>query len=118
VKGYESYGAVAKTYSKLKEAENRAKATDFYVSIQVAGTPDDCLEQIAELTRLTGLDHLTAEFSFGGMPAEDAEVNLRLFADRVMPILQRDPAFRGGGEPQALKPEDVVAKKENIFAPA
>ena len=67
---------------------------------------------------LTGLDHLTAEFSFGGMPAEDAEVNLRLFADRVMPILQRDPAFRGGGEPQALKPEDVVAKKENIFAPA
>ena len=118
VKGYESYGAVAKTYSKLKETENRAKATDFYVSIQVAGTPDDCLEQIAELTRLTGLDHLTAEFSFGGMPAEDAEVNLRLFADRVMPILQRDPAFRGGGEPQAVVVDASKAEAKNIFAPA
>ncbi len=118
VKGYESYGSMAKTYSKLKEAEHRAKATDFYVSIQVTGTPEDCLEQIAELTRLTGLDHLTAEFSFGGMPAEDAEVNLRLFADRVMPILQRDPAFRGGGEPQAIVAPALVSKSPDLFAPA
>lgn len=119
VKGYEAYAAVGKTYAKLKEDKHRAKATDFYVSIQITGTPEDCLEQIAELTRLTGLDHLTAELSFGGMPAEDAELNLRLFADRVMPVLQRDPAFRGGGEPQAALPADLPAKgKKDIFAPA
>jgi alkanesulfonate monooxygenase SsuD/methylene tetrahydromethanopterin reductase-like flavin-dependent oxidoreductase (luciferase family) len=118
VKGYESYGAMAKTYSKLKEAEHRAKATDFYVSIQVHGTPDDCLEQIAELTRLTGLDHLTAEFSFGGMPAEDAQLNLRLFADTVMPTLQRDPAFKGGGEPQAVVAQAAATKTKDLFAPA
>jgi alkanesulfonate monooxygenase SsuD/methylene tetrahydromethanopterin reductase-like flavin-dependent oxidoreductase (luciferase family) len=118
VKGYESYGAMAKTYSKLKEAEHRAKATDFYVSIQVHGTPDDCLEQIAELTRLTGLDHLTAEFSFGGMPAEDAQLNLRLFADTVMPTLQRDPAFKGGGEPQATIADAAATKTKDLFAPA
>ncbi len=120
VKGYESYAAVGKTYAKLKEDSHRAKATEFYVSIQVSGTAEDCLEQIAELTRLTGLDHLTAEFSFGGMPAEDAEVNMRLFADRVMPVLQHDPAFRGGDEPQAPVPENllVTPKPAGIFAPA
>ena len=71
----------------------RQKATEFYIKIQVVGTPDDCLQQLAELHRLTGLDHLVTEFAFGGMPHEESELNMRLFADRVMPMLQRDPAF-------------------------
>ena len=75
------------------------KATDFYVSIQIVGTPDDCLEKIAELQRLTGLDHLVTEYSFGAMPHEEAELNMRLFADKVLPMLQRDPAFAGTGVP-------------------
>jgi alkanesulfonate monooxygenase SsuD/methylene tetrahydromethanopterin reductase-like flavin-dependent oxidoreductase (luciferase family) len=54
VKGYESYGKLAKTYTKMKDETFRAKATDFYVSIQIVGTPDDCIQQIAELRRLTG----------------------------------------------------------------
>ena len=58
VKGYESYGATAKTYAKMKDANFRQKAADFYVKIQIVGTPDDCLQQLAELRRLTGLDHL------------------------------------------------------------
>src|ERR1700761_4967121 len=49
VKGYESYGKMAKTYSKMKEEANREKATRFYVSIQITGTPEHCIEQIAEL---------------------------------------------------------------------
>ena len=119
VKGYESYGKMAKTYAKIGEsAETRQKATDFYVSIQIVGTPQDCLDQIAELTRLTGLDHLVTEYSFGAMPHEEAEVNMRLFADRVLPILQRDPAFAGGGAPQTptMLPDGVA--KERVFAPA
>ena len=85
MKGYESYGQTAKTYAKMKDETFRQKATDFYVKIQVVGTPDDCLQQLAELQRLTGLDHLVTEFSFGGMPHHEAELNMRLFADRVMP---------------------------------
>jgi alkanesulfonate monooxygenase SsuD/methylene tetrahydromethanopterin reductase-like flavin-dependent oxidoreductase (luciferase family) len=116
VKGYESYGKMAKTYAKINEsAESRQKATDFYVSIQIAGTPQDCLDKIAELQRLTGLDHLVTEYSFGAMPHEKAEVNMRLFADRCLPILQRDPAFAGGGPPAIAKP---ASAKENLFAPA
>ncbi len=93
VKGYEFYGRMAKTYAKMKDEGFRKQATDFYVKIQVVGTPDDCLQQLAELRRLTGLDHLVTEFGYGGMPHEDAELNMRLFADRVVPVLQRDPAF-------------------------
>jgi alkanesulfonate monooxygenase SsuD/methylene tetrahydromethanopterin reductase-like flavin-dependent oxidoreductase (luciferase family) len=118
VKGYEFYGNMAKTYAKMKDEGYRRKATDFYVKIQVVGTPDDCLEQIAELHRLTGVDHLVTEFGYGGMPHEQAELNMRLFAERVMPRLQRDPAFAGAaslaGAPRAT---DTVGGP-GIFAPA
>ncbi len=44
VKGYESYGKMAKTYARLQSEEERARATEFYVKIQIVGTPQDCLE--------------------------------------------------------------------------
>ena len=117
VKGYESYGKMARTYAKINEsAESRDKATDFYVSIQIVGTPGDCLEKIGELQRLTGLDHLVTEFSFGGIPHEEAECNMRLFADRVLPVLQRDPAFAAPLLP-AMTPA-AAASAERLFAPA
>jgi len=118
VKGYESYGKMAKTYAKINEsADTRQKATDFYVSIQIVGTPGDCLDKIRELQRCTGMDHLVTEFSFGGLPHEEAEVNMRLFADKVMPILQRDAAFAA---PQSAAGLSVLTSGENerLFAPA
>jgi len=118
VKGYETYGKMARTYAKIGEsAETRKKATDFYVSIQIVGTPNDCLDKIGELQRLTGLDHLVTEYSFGAMPHEEAEINMRLFADRVLPVLQRDSAFVGSGLPEAAS-IPAAAAKENLFAPA
>src|ERR1700676_4968447 len=114
VKGYETYGKMARTYAKIGEsAETRQKATDFYVSIQIVGTPNDCLDKIGELQRLTGLDHLVTEYSFGAMPHEEAEINMRLFADRVLPVLQRDPAFTGGGLPESTSSPSAAAK-ENL----
>jgi len=117
VKGYEFYGKMAKTYSKMKDATFREKATEFYIKIQIVGTPDDCLQQLAELRRLTGVDHLVTEFAFGGMPHEEVLVNMRLFADRVMPALQRDFAFVGpaaGGLAEAV----ITPCAEGVFAPA
>ena len=78
VKGYEFYGRMAKTYSKFHDPQFRAKATDFYIKLQVVGTPDDCLEQIAHLRKVTGMNHLITEFGFGGLPREEAELNRRL----------------------------------------
>jgi alkanesulfonate monooxygenase SsuD/methylene tetrahydromethanopterin reductase-like flavin-dependent oxidoreductase (luciferase family) len=119
VKGYEFYGKMAKTYAKMKEDDYRRNATEFYVKIQVSGTPEDCLQQIAELQRLTGLDHLVTELAFGGMPQEEAELNMRLFAERVMPVLQRDPAFaQPGGERSLGAPAHSATGADGIFAPA
>jgi alkanesulfonate monooxygenase SsuD/methylene tetrahydromethanopterin reductase-like flavin-dependent oxidoreductase (luciferase family) len=117
VKGYEFYGKMAKTYSKMKDPAFRQKATDFYVKIQVVGTPDDCIQQVAELQRLTGTDHLVTEFGYGGMPHEEAELNMRLFADRVMPVLQRDAAFAGQA-PAAATPGTESPRAHGVFAPA
>lgn len=117
VKGYEFYGKMAKTYSKMKDDDFRQKATDFYVKIQIVGTPDDCIQQIGELQRLTGLDHLVTEFSFGGMPHEDSEINMRLFADRVLPVLQRDAAFATPTAPAAAA-APAEPSQEGVFAPA
>lgn len=116
VKGYESYEALAKTYSKLKDPVARRKATDFYVSIQITGTPADCLEKIAELHRVANLEHLICEFAWGGLPHHMAETNMRLFASDVLPVLQRDPAYalrRSTAEPLRKGPAH-----ENMFAPA
>lgn len=115
VKGYESYEKVGVTYAKMKEPSRRAKATDFYVSIQVVGTPDDCVGKIAELQSLTGLDHLITEFSFGGMPHEAAECSMRLFAERVLPVLQHDQKFAAPPPVRALVSE---SGQEGVFAPA
>ncbi len=113
VKGYESYGATAKTYAKMKDPEVRKKMTDFYVSIQIVGAPDDCIQQMGELQRLTGSDHMVCDFSYGGMPHHEGELNMRAFAKDVMPTLQRDVAFAG---PSTL--ERQRAGNSDVFAPA
>ena len=113
---------MARTYAKINEdAASRQKATDFYVGIQIVGTPKDCLDKIAELQRATGMDHLVTEYSFGSMPHEAAELNMRLFADRVLPVLQRDPAFAGTGIPDVAASPAAAAKepaRADVFAPA
>jgi hypothetical protein len=109
---------MTKTYSKMKDPSFREKATDFYVKIQVVGTPDDCLQQLAELRRLTGLDHLVTEFGFGGMPHEQAELSMRLFADRVAPVLQRDPAFGDAATITAPGTGATADRSSDVFAPA
>ena len=117
VKGYEAYGKTAKTYAKLKDPANLKKATEFYVSIQIVGTPDDCLQQIGELQKVTGMEHLVAEFSFGNLPHHEAERNIRLFADRVLPSLQHDAAYAGPKGAAAAAPPKRAAQGD-IFAPA
>src|SRR5947208_13348416 len=113
VKGYETYGKMAKTYARLQSPEERVRATEFYVKIQIVGTPEDCIQQIAELQRVTGTDHVVTEFSFGGIPHDDAEKNMRLFASRVLPVLQNDSAFAAPPAPVAHG-----AANSDLFAPA
>jgi hypothetical protein len=68
----------------------------------VAGPPErkrarirGLLSPNPKIDQATGLTHLVGEFGYGGMPNEEAQLNLRLFADRVLPTLQRDAGFAG-----------------------
>jgi hypothetical protein len=55
----------------------------------VWGTPAQCYEKILDIHARTGNSHYVGVFSYAGMPYEDAERNMRLFAREVMPALQK-----------------------------
>jgi alkanesulfonate monooxygenase SsuD/methylene tetrahydromethanopterin reductase-like flavin-dependent oxidoreductase (luciferase family) len=112
VKGYETYGKMAKTYARLQSPEERVRATEFYVKIQIVGTPDDCIEQIAELQRVTGTDHVVTEFSFGGIPHDEAEKEHAPFCEpRVARIAARQPlcCSAAAGKSEATTSPDLFA---------
>jgi alkanesulfonate monooxygenase SsuD/methylene tetrahydromethanopterin reductase-like flavin-dependent oxidoreductase (luciferase family) len=84
-KGYEYY---AKMADKIHTYGDE-KVIDFFVDLQVWGTPEQCYEKILDIRRRVGNDHFVGVFSYAGMPAAEAERNMRLFAKEVMPALQR-----------------------------
>jgi len=88
-KGYETYGAMVDHINKNMEDTIR-----FFMSIQIYGTPEQCLERIKDFTARTGAGAYNGVFSYGGMPYADVEKSLRLFAKDVLPELHKMP-----GEP-------------------
>jgi alkanesulfonate monooxygenase SsuD/methylene tetrahydromethanopterin reductase-like flavin-dependent oxidoreductase (luciferase family) len=86
MKGYEMYGALQ---GKMREPGGAKQMTDFFASLHPWGTPEQVHAKILEIQRLTGAEGFVALFSYGGMPYELAERNMRLFAKTVMPQLKR-----------------------------
>jgi len=84
-KGYEYYGK----FSEKIETYGADGVIDFFVDLQVAGTPAQCYEKILDIRRRVGNDHFVGVFSYAGMPYDEAERNIRLFAKDVMPALQK-----------------------------
>ena len=85
LKGYEMYGALQ---SKMREDGGAQRMSDFFVDLHPWGTPEQVHAKILEIQRLTGAEGFVALFSYGGMPYELAERNMRLFAKTVMPELK------------------------------
>ncbi len=83
--GYEFHGQL---YDLITAPGGYERSTDFFVDLQVWGTPDQVLEKIEAIQQNTYNDGYMGVFSYAGMPADEAERNARLFADRVMPELQ------------------------------
>ena len=85
-KGYESYAEM----QKHATAEGGADAmTEFFMGLQIWGTPEQCYEKVMDRTKRTGAEAFTGVFSFAGMPYDLAEANMRLFASDVMPELRK-----------------------------
>jgi len=84
-KGYEYYGKMAEKIAQY----GIDTVVDYFMNLQVWGTPAQCYEKILDIHARTGMSHYVGVFSYAGMPYEDAERNLRLFAREVMPALQK-----------------------------
>jgi alkanesulfonate monooxygenase SsuD/methylene tetrahydromethanopterin reductase-like flavin-dependent oxidoreductase (luciferase family) len=84
-KGYEHYatGAAALRQHGLDPGR------EAFAKLQLAGTPDEVAEQIAERAPRLGVESFLAVCSYGTMPPEEAERNLRCFAADVLPQLQQ-----------------------------
>lgn len=95
VKDFEFHARFEKTFGKLtNDAAAQAKALDYFMKLHVVGTPRECLEQIEAIYRKMGMEHFGFTFSFGGMPRAEVERGMRLFADRILPVLHHDPLFK------------------------
>jgi alkanesulfonate monooxygenase SsuD/methylene tetrahydromethanopterin reductase-like flavin-dependent oxidoreductase (luciferase family) len=83
-KGYEYYGALTK-YLDKRGADGAA--ADFAM-LHPWGTPEQVIEKIMNIHEMVGNNGYMAVLSFSGMPYDEAERNMRLFADKVLPALK------------------------------
>jgi len=83
-KGYEYYGRFADNIQK----NGPDAAIEFFLNIQTWGTPEMCVERIVDNAKRIGAETYVGVFSYAGMPWDEAERNLRLFSETVMPKLQ------------------------------
>ena len=84
-RGYEYY---AKMNEKLAVYGDE-KAIEFFVNLQVFGTPEQVYDKIMAIHRQTNNSAYVGVFSFAGMPHEEAARNMRMFAATVMPELRK-----------------------------
>lgn len=85
MKGYEYY---AKFRENLLKAGPDG-ATEFFMNLQVWGTPEMCYEKIVRTADTIGADGFNGVFSYAGMPHEESVRNATLFAEKVMPELKK-----------------------------
>ena len=88
-KGYEYYGK----FTEKIEQYGTQDVKDFFLDLQVWGTPDQCYDKIISTRDRVGSDSFLAAFSFGAMPYEEVEKSMRLFAKKVLPRLKELPGI-------------------------
>ena len=94
-KGYEYYDRMA----DILRQGGTDPAIEFFLNLQIWGTPKQCLERIRETTARVGAETFVAVFRYAGMPIAEAERNYHLFARAILPELKRDGASRPGPRP-------------------
>ena len=81
LKGYEFY---SRMHHHIDKRTPEGAAADF-VRLMPFGTPDQVIEKLAFIRDTIDAQGTMGHFAYGGMPYEEAERNLKLFADKVMP---------------------------------
>ncbi|HEY8514788.1 MAG TPA: LLM class flavin-dependent oxidoreductase [Candidatus Binatia bacterium] len=97
IKGYESYARL----QEIIRSGGADALTEFFLSLQVWGTPEQCYERVLENRQRTGSESFVAAFSYAGMPHEEAVRSMRLFAREVLPELKAVPPLAQQAEATA-----------------
>jgi alkanesulfonate monooxygenase SsuD/methylene tetrahydromethanopterin reductase-like flavin-dependent oxidoreductase (luciferase family) len=84
VKGYDHYATAGELFNQVG-LETSAKV---YCSVQTWGTPQMILEKLRARRERIGDFELNLIANYGGMPFEEAERSVRLFAKEVLPEVQ------------------------------
>ena len=83
-KGYEFYENLHKHIAKRSDD---GAAADF-VRLMPFGTPEQVVEKVEFIHNTIGARGVMTHFAYGGMPYDEANRNMRLFVDRVLPELK------------------------------
>ena len=84
-RGYESY---RRMHELVASEDGVDKMVEFFLDLQVWGTPEQCYHKTLDIQKRIGNDHFIGVFSYAGMDAEEARRNMTLFAKTVRPELQ------------------------------
>ncbi len=84
IEGYEYYAGLARNIAK----HGLEKFNGFLADLQVWGTPEQVVAKILENVEKCNAGALIIQPRFGGMEADVAEKNYRLFVERVLPVLK------------------------------
>ncbi len=109
-KGYEYY----KVLKEAIESEGLDAMSEFFMSLQVWGTPEQCYEKIKDIHGRTDCCGFTGIFSYAGMNAQTAQGNMELFAREVLPELKQlgqSPLFdrEVDGPPEFMRKDSKAA---------
>ncbi|OBI72848.1 LLM class flavin-dependent oxidoreductase [Mycobacterium asiaticum] len=111
VKGYEAYAAREATATAVLassvsgDAKGPSKTPGYHASNLLIGTPEEIFTRIKAAQEACSFCELTIVPQFGTMPYEDAMASTRLFANEVLPAVQKMDAPL---HPAAL-PENALA---------
>ncbi len=70
------------------------KLCSMYLDVNVWGTPEQIIERLHARREVVGEHDLTCCFRFAGLPYAEAEASMRLFARKVLPVVQSDLVTR------------------------
>ena len=87
LKGYEDYAAGTATGSGGIPTADDMRSS--HRNNQVIGTPDECIDKIREFQRLTDAQEFVYICQFGGMPMDRAKQSMKLFSEKVLPVVRQ-----------------------------
>ncbi len=82
---YDFYHEAAKSARAIGD-EGMGK---LFTDLQIWGTPDQCLQKIRGVQDIIGAMDINCSFSFAGMPYDYVKGSMKLFADKVVPVVQQ-----------------------------